>query len=245
MNLLKKLQLIGLCLCIISSPLVYAATADCHMAVAGLKQEIEQAMKQPKQDDLAHAEDIVLSFKALTSSRSTSSNIESLKQSYYNNLNAIAAGGKAMGYDLSCDLLLHGLEEKPCDLTYGIDSKVSLKLSNSSYYTAMIEHFKMQLAALPSEETAYFEEGTLALSDDADLYLSLNKVSYQIAGEKVGLTWTIYVKISDTYDFNYWEMSPASINASKFATTLNNYGYKAQLAGVISPYHIVIYDEFN
>lgn len=242
MNLLKKFQLIGLCLCLINSPLIYASTEDHHAAVAALKEEIDHIANEAPLDAAPKEQTATFPLKGATS---TNPNMASLKQTYRSNLNAVAAGGKAMGYDLSCQLLLHGLEENPCDLTYGVNSPAALKLRTSNCYMDMIQHFKSQLNALPPKETVYLETGSLALSDDTDLYLSLNKISYQVAGEKMNNTWTIYVKISDTYDFNYWEMPLESVKASKFAIVLNNYGYKAQLAGAISPYHIVLYDEFN
>lgn len=142
------------------------------------------------------------------------------------------------GLPMSGSFLFQSLADSPSDLTYQAGDDYSNRVKSSSVMKNFIKNFRSEL---PSSGNYYSKSGSLTLNSPKDLYLSLNKVSYLAGAEKVGSTWTVYVRVYDTYDFERANYTTANGVPSAFVTWVNNYAVDAQDAGAIVPYNIVIY----
>ncbi|AZK44989.1 hypothetical protein EIM92_01265 [Paenibacillus lentus] len=139
------------------------------------------------------------------------------------------------GWKHTGNLLTHSLQNNPSTITANVGNALSTDVQNSKEMKNIINSFKKKLT---SSISYYSENGSVSLTNDKDLYLALNKVSYLIAAEKVGSTWTIYTWVNDTYNFEYWNFSSAH---SDFVTIVNNYAAFCQATGAVVPYSINIY----
>ena len=81
--------------------------------------------------------------------------------------------------------------------------------------------------------------GSVAFTDDTDLYLAYHNMDYSIYGKKSGNTWTMTVTLTDTYDFDAqaWKNK---MSRNPAVTVINNYAAYVQSIGAIVPYDITV-----
>ncbi len=149
----------------------------------------------------------------------------------------VVTAGNALGYTMSAALLDHSLQDNPSVLTYGTSTNFANNIGVSTECTSIINSF--QQAVNGTNKTSYTMSGTTTLNSTTDLHLALNNVNYTVSGTKSNGVWSVYITITDTYDFDYvaWKNEMTDNDA---VTVINNYAAYAQSIGAIVPYTINI-----
>lgn len=152
---------------------------------------------------------------------------------------AVVAGGSALGLYLSSQMLTHSLQDSPSNLTFNRGTVRSNQIKDSPAHKNLITTVKNRLRTQSGK--LYSQTGSLTFSSPLDLNLSINKASYTLGAEKIGLRWDIYVRYHDTYNFEYQKWSSITNLPANAKTALNNYGALAQSIGAVVPYKVTIY----
>ncbi|BBH21870.1 hypothetical protein Back11_32150 [Paenibacillus baekrokdamisoli] len=142
------------------------------------------------------------------------------------------------GLPMTCDFLIFSLDDHPVDLSYPANSNYSNKVHAAPAMNTFITDFKKRL---PSTGSFYSESTSLALNSPTDIYLSLHNVQVLTAAEKVNGVWTIYTRVYDLYNFEYWNYDAAHSVPAKFVTLVNNSAVRSQEIGAIVPYNVTFF----
>lgn len=208
--------------------------ANAKMIVEQLKAEIEAA----EQQEQLKLYDVGNSLGALEAPHSIAP-LGLTKEFYRTNFTAGAGTLYLNGFKLAPDFLMNSLNDNPSDLTATAGSEPSNIVKTA---TALKNLTNATKAALPSNSNYYVSTtSSLTLGSPTDVFLALNRVNVLQAAEKVGSTWTIYTRITDTYNFEDQNYTTSNGVPSSFVTLANNYAVDAQDAGAIVPFQVTIY----
>lgn len=148
-----------------------------------------------------------------------------------------ATAGSAVGYKTAAKLLDHSLQDNPSDYSFSSSSSEASQIKNASEFKSILSNFKKSVKG--KELTSKRMSGSVAFTDDTDLYLAYHNMDYSIYGKKSGNTWTLTVTLTDTYDFDAqaWKNK---MSRNPAVTVINNYAAYAQSIGAIVPYDITV-----
>jgi hypothetical protein len=151
----------------------------------------------------------------------------------------VVTGGYALNYDLAAECLDHSLQDNPSDIIYYDGSWQSSKVKNGTAYKNLLSNVYKKLSENNSA-IYYYTEGSMILNSTKDLFLALNKVGYEVSARNYSGTWDVWIKVTDTYNFEYANWMSSSGLTGAAATALNNYGVIAQSIGAVVPYDITV-----
>lgn len=125
------------------------------------------------------------------------------------------------------------------------NSELSIDLANTDLFQGIFDSFRTRLNGLADSETYYEEPATSTAleigNSSLDWYLALHRVNYQLSATKgEGDAWTIHAKVTDLYNFEYWNWADADSVPQALKTAINNYGAYAFDNGLLKQYPIAI-----
>lgn len=148
-----------------------------------------------------------------------------------------ATAGSTVGYKTAAKLLDHSLQDNPSDYSFSSSSSEASQIKSASEFKSLLSKFKKSVKG--KGLTSKRMSGSIAFTDDTDLYLAYHNMDYSIYGRKSGNTWTLTVTLTDTYDFDAqaWKNK---MSGNPAVTVINNYAAYAQSIGAIVPYDITV-----
>lgn len=154
---------------------------------------------------------------------------------------AVVAGGNVAGYTMAAELLNHSLQDSPVAKNYASGTAISNQVKNSAEVNNIVASIKKSVSG--KKLSSHGTSGSDTLDSTKDLFLGLNKVSYNAKSTKnlnTGL-WTTTITFNDTYDFDplAWQGVSAGLGHAA-VVALNNYAVDAERIGAIVPYKITI-----
>jgi len=152
-------------------------------------------------------------------------------------MQVVADCGNAMGYTTAAALLSHSLQDNPSNLSYGYTSSYATQIQYSSECNSIVNSVKSYVRG---RNISYYSlSSSTTLNSTTDLFLSYNKVNYEVTARRVGKRWNLTIVFTDRYDFEIqaWSNSMTDNNA---VTIMNNYAAMAQSMGAIVPYNISV-----
>ena len=139
------------------------------------------------------------------------------------------------GYKLSCALFNHGMWGNGRKPGASINKLIKKRLKNSS-------SMKKAISDILASETGDYIDKTSWVEfiannkTNADLYYSLQHVTFKVKGEKIEGVWNLKVTVSNCYDFD----SIRSFSNLSFGNAANDLGWAMQRIGMMIPYNISV-----
>ncbi|MFD2117174.1 hypothetical protein ACFSTH_13995 [Paenibacillus yanchengensis] len=157
----------------------------------------------------------------------------------------VAASFNTFAWDKAAGFLRHSLTNSPAVKSYAAGTPYSNSFSNTTSYTEISIPMALAINKAHSQnKTVVSGTGSNTASANnagMDWYLSINKYNYSWAAEKESNgKWTVYINISDKYDFETVKNVPSNF-PQNLIDTINNHAADAQQVGAITPYYIQLY----
>jgi RHS repeat-associated protein len=158
---------------------------------------------------------------------------------YYFAKGAISAAGNTFlaykGYSLSREMFNHGMWGYGRTPSSSINNLLISRLKSSSDMKKAIENI-MKSATGNSINQNGEVEFTITEKNNADLYYSLQHISFNVQGTKSNGVWDLTITVSDRYDFD----SIRSFSGLSFGSVANDLGWAMQRIGMVVPYNISV-----
>ena len=158
---------------------------------------------------------------------------------YYLAKGAISAAGNAFlaykGYSLSRAMFNHGMWGYGRTPSYSIKNLMISRLKSSNKMRNAIAGVMKNARGRSINKNSWVEFDRRN-STNADLYYSLQHVSFNVRGTKSRGVWNLTITVWDTYNFD----NIRSFSGLSFGNAANDLGWAMQRIGMMTPYNISV-----
>lgn len=160
------------------------------------------------------------------------------KEGYRLLLTPLVTIGNEAGLYTAATLLSRPLQDVPGNFVKNATSGYAIELINCDEIQELISEFSDYVRGENLQGRTI--SGSVALESTLNLELAYHLVDYVIYGTNKNGTWSLTIRITDEYDFDYiaWKEGMSAYSAA--VSIINNYAVDAQNAGAIVPYSIMI-----
>jgi len=142
-----------------------------------------------------------------------------------------------LGWKSTSLLVNHALKEEPEDLYFGYGSlPAETIISNKNFHEQMQEYGRSVLKNQP------LSSKEIELNDNFDSFFSLHGITINPTYKGNG---TFSVKVTDDYNFEYWQYKPIYDVVGNFKTFVNNVGFFLFKYQVLTEYYLTIQFDYR